>query len=301
MSSITRRRFLGAAAPKATATTIPLYTTNAHFYRLPAAFPTIDATSWRLSIRGQQTQTWTYEDIRLLPHREICCALVPVTGRPDNLLMGNARWAGVPVADLLKDVRPTAAFAQLHAANGFTTYVTAEQLATGLLADTMNGEPLPPEHGFPARLIIPGLYEHKQPKWLTGITFTDSPAPGPMERRGWDADSIVQTQSYIISPAHQTVVQGKVMFAGIAYAGARNITRVELSIDDGPWMPAALLPGEGWTRWQATWQPPAPGDYAVKVRAFDSTGGTQMEGTNTSSFPRGYNTVHAIVIHVEHT
>jgi DMSO/TMAO reductase YedYZ molybdopterin-dependent catalytic subunit len=226
---------------------------------------------------------------------------MPVTGGPDNLLVGNARWKGVAVAELLKGAGPTAAYAQLHAANGFTTYVTTEQLATGLLADTMNGEPLPPEHGFPARLIIPGLYEHKQPKWLTGITFTDMPVPGPMEQRGWDAEGVVQTQAYIISPTHQTAVQGKVLFEGIAYAGTRPITRVELSIDDGPWMPAALLSGEGWTRWQSAWQPPAPGEYAVKVRAFDAVGGTQADTPNASSFPRGYNAVQAIVIHVDHS
>lgn len=225
--------------------------------------------------------------------------MLPVTGRPDNLLVGNARWAGVPLAEVLKQVKPDATYAQLHAATGFTTFATTEQLATGLLADTMNGEPLPPEHGFPVRLIIPGLYEHKMLKWLAGITFTDTPIPGPMETRGWDIEGIVQTQAYILSPAHHAAIRGKALFEGIAYAGTRAISRVELSIDDGPWMPAALLPGEGWTRWQSEWQPPAPGDYPVKVRAFDSAGGTQTDNPDASSFPRGYNAIQSIIIHVE--
>jgi Oxidoreductase molybdopterin binding domain len=215
-------------------------------------------------------------------------------------LIRQAVWKGVPLQDLLTEaqVNPAAAYAQFIAADGYTTYLPTALLAEALLAYSMDGQDLRPEQGYPLRLIVPGVYGFKMPKWIQHIELTQTPMPGYWEAQGWSVSGQVQTVSHIFSPHHMQTISGLVQLTGVAYAGQRMITQVEVSIDDADWMPVAFTsatPGS-WTRWQAEWQPPAWGDYTIRVRATDSDGFTQPEIPPTAAFPKGSNAIHSIVI-----
>ena len=209
-----------------------------------------------------------------MPAIEKAYTLAAITSTPNNLLMGHALWRGVPFKQLLDTVgsRPEIQYAQFRSANGYTTYLTIDKLDDAILAYAMNGEALPAEQGYPVRLIVPSVYDYKMPKWIQTIELVVAPSTGHYESRGWSADGVVQTTSAIFAPRPREIMSGRVVFSGMAFAGTRAITQIELSIDDGEWMPVPFKVAENgsWTRWQIDWLPPAPGDYLVKVRATDS-------------------------------
>lgn len=279
------------------------YTPTSHFYRQQLRYtPQITPVFWALRLYGmvEKPLTLTYEQVLKLPTVELPCTLACIGSSARNAMVGHALWRGVPIANLLEQVNPTAngRYVQFHAADGYTTYIEAEKLDGALLAYQMNGEPLPQAHGYPARLIIPGLYGYKMPKWIQRIEFTDTPVAGFWEERGWVASGEMQTSSTIFSPHHLQTVEGTVVLSGIAYAGSRTIATVEISVNDSPWMPVPVASSErySWTPWQIEWTPPAPGDYLIKVRASDSSGFTQVE--NTPTFPNGPTSIHNIVVRV---
>ncbi len=197
-------------------------------------------------------------------------------------------------------LRPEAQYAQFRSANGYVTYLPIKMLDSAIFAYAMNGEALPVEQGFPVRLIVPGVYDYKMPKWVQSIELVDAPSSGHYESRGWSAVGHVQTTSAIFTPRLRETISGNVLFSGMAFAGTRAITQIELSIDDGDWMPVPFEAAQvgSWTRWQIDWLPPAPGDYMVKVRATDSGGFRQPDTTNLSVFPNGSSAIHAVVFRV---
>ena len=138
------------------------------------------------------------------------------------------------------------------------------------------------------------------PKWVQSVELVAAPSSGHYESHGWSADGRIQTTAAIFAPRHHETINGKVLFTGMAFAGTRVITHIELSIDDGEWMPVPFVTaGSGsWTRWQIDWLPPAPGDYLVKVRATDSDGFTQPDVLNVPVFPNGSSAIHAVVFRV---
>jgi Oxidoreductase molybdopterin binding domain len=315
---LTRRGFFGAAAGAAIVPSSSVkarvisesaligkdgYTPTAHFYRQQLRYiPRITSVFWALRMYGmvEKPLTITHEQLVSFEQTSLPCTLACISSSAKNPMVGHALWTGVPMASLLEQVKPTsnASYAQLYATDGYTTYVETEKLANAVLAYEMNGELLPQEHGYPARLIIPGLYGYKMPKWIQRIEFTDTPKPGFWEERGWSASGEMQTSAAIFSPYHMESVSGSVSLNGAAYAGARSITAVEISVNDSPWMRTTVAESEpySWTPWQIDWSPPAPGDYLIKVRASDNSGFTQIEDAPT--FPNGPTAIRNIVVRV---
>ncbi|MDQ1701269.1 MAG: hypothetical protein QOF57_521, partial [Frankiaceae bacterium] len=249
-----------AASPSAAVTTgaqldvpglSPFFTPNKDFYRIDTALsvPEIDATKWSLRIHGMVDHelVLTYADLLAMTAAEhdvtLCCVSNPVGGD----LIGNARWTGVPLADVLAKagVQPGATQLLSTSADGWTAGTPTAVVLDGraaLLAYGMNGEPLPIVHGFPVRLVVPGLYGYvSATKWLTDIELTTMDAKGYWITRGWSQNGPVKTQSRIDvpNPKNQARV-GNSPIAGVAWSQHKGIAKVEVSIDGGPWLEARL-------------------------------------------------------------
>lgn len=290
-------RLLTAPPDRATA---PAYTPNERFFRVYSRRPPrLRAEFWALSIGGMARHPFSlsYDDLLALPAQELACTVLCAANPPGGERIGHARWRGVPVSALLDelDIDPAVSFARLEAAGGHRTVVRYADLQRGLLAYAMNGTPLPTEQGFPARLVIPGLADHKQPRWIERIELWDAPGAGGLwEQRGWPLAGDAPTVSAITSPRPLQVVSAPVRLQGYAFAGLRPIIAVELSIDGGSWVPAPFVAAAPsvWSRWQVDWPAPGPGDYRVSVRASDADGFTQTEATT------GASAIHTMTIQV---
>jgi Oxidoreductase molybdopterin binding domain/Mo-co oxidoreductase dimerisation domain len=230
----------------------------------------------------------------------MCCISNPVGGP----LVGNARWTGVPLADLLRQAGPTAAAVTVEAvaADGYRETYPLPALAGQdvLVAFGMNGAELPQQHGYPARLLVPGRYGMKSVKWLTRLALLPAPAAGYWEQRGWDPVATIRTQSRIDVPADHDAVPPRFTVAGIAWAGDRRVARVQVLADDhGPWMPAVLerqADPLGWRRWRLGLELP-PGLHTLAVRAVDGTGQVQA-AERLPPHPSGASGYHRIVVRV---
>jgi len=281
------------------------FTPTSSFYRhVSHEIAHVELDAWRLNVHGlvSKTHSFSFDDIQNMQPVEMPCTLAAITSTPNNLLVGHALWKGISFKRLLDKVslHSEAQYAQFTSVNGYVTYLPLKLLDDALLAYEMNDEPLSAEQGYPMRLIVPGVYDYKMPKWLQSVELVAAPSTGRYESRGWSADGIVQTTSAIFTPRVRESVNGNVSFSGMAFAGTRAITQIELSIDDGDWMPVPFVPAvtRSWTRWQIDWQAHAPGDYLVKVRATDSDGFTQPDMSNLPVFPNGSSAIHAVVFRV---
>jgi DMSO/TMAO reductase YedYZ molybdopterin-dependent catalytic subunit len=280
------------------------FTPIPHFYRQQLqGIPQITTVYWALRIYGlvEKPLTMTYDDLLGLPSKQVAATLSCVGGSARNPMIGNGLWTGIPLAALLEKSKPTAKakYVQFYSADGYTTYLETDRLGDAILAYQLNNELLPTEHGYPVRLIVPGTYGYKMPKWIQRIEFTDAPQPGFWEKRGWSAIGTVLPVSTILSPHHQETVRGVIQISGIAYAGDKAIEKIEISVNDSPWMPIPFhtTAPNVWTPWQVDWKPPAPGDYLLKVRAHDEQGISQS--ADSKSLPNRPATIQNLVIRVE--
>ncbi|MFH8842966.1 molybdopterin-dependent oxidoreductase [Streptomyces sp. NPDC017868] len=296
----------------------PFVTPNRDFYRVDTALvvPKVDADRWRLRIHGsgvREERTVTLRELMARPVVErditLCCVSNPVGGP----YAGNARWLGVRLADLLREagVRPPSEGGpadQLVArsVDGMTIGTPVETVMDGrdaLLAFGMNGEPLPFSHGFPVRMVVPGLYGYVSAcKWIESIELTTFAAyDAYWVPRGWAAQAPVKTQSRIDTPhAFARPAAGTVMVAGVAWAQHRGIRRVEVRVDDGPWQEARLAAQDGldtWRQWVHPWTA-TPGRHTLTVRATDGTGATQPE-RRTDTMPDGAQGWHSVEVTVK--
>lgn len=269
-----------------------LFTPNDEFYRIDTAFttPQVDPADWSLKIDGfvDTPLEITFDELVELSSTEADVTLSCVSNRVGGNLVGNAHWLGVPLIDLLDraGVQPEGEQIFTRSVDGWTSgFPTslAYDGRTALVAIGMNGEPLPVDHGFPARLVIAGLYGYvSATKWLDRISLTGWESnDGYWVPRGWSKEGPIKTQSRI-----DTAVQGvgQVTVAGVAWAPTRGIEKVELSFDGGPWVEAELGPAvseEAWRQWWLDWSGDA-GRHEVMVRATDGTGAVQ---TSESSPP----------------
>jgi DMSO/TMAO reductase YedYZ molybdopterin-dependent catalytic subunit len=270
-------------------------TTNKSFYRIDTALvvPQVDPTTWKLRIHGRVNQeiTVSYADLLAMPMVERYVTLACVSNEVGGDLIGNARWLGVPVRGLLERAGIQAGADQVvqRSVDGWTCGTPTSVLVDGrdaLLAVGMNGVPLPVEHGFPVRMVVPGLYGYVSAcKWITELelsAFADFDAY--WVRRGWSPQAVIKTESRIDLPGDgSTKSPGPVTIAGIAWAQHRGIAKVEVRVapdgGSGPWREAELLATvspDTWRQWRLTWDA-TPGDYAITVRATDATGATQTE------------------------
>ncbi|HEX6683815.1 MAG TPA: molybdopterin-dependent oxidoreductase [Candidatus Limnocylindrales bacterium] len=288
-------------------------TSNADFYRIDTALvvPQVDPLTWRLKVHGRVANPYelTFDELLAMPMVERYVTLACVSNEVGGDLIGNARWLGVPVAALLDRAQPDAGADQVvsRSVDGWTCGTPTSVLRDGrdaLIAVGMNGEPLPVDHGFPARMVTPGLYGYVSAcKWITDIelsTFADFDAY--WIRRGWAEPGPIKTQSRIDTPRDGARVNaGDVVVAGVAWAQHRGITNVEVRVDDGPWRPAELastVSPDTWRQWIFRWQGAPSGKHTISVRAADATG-TVQPGTRVPIFPDGAEGWHTISLTVQ--
>ena len=266
----------------------PLHVPNDTFYRIDTALsvPRIDRERWELRVHGMVDRELhlTYQDLLARRHVEQDVTIACVSNEVGGDLVGNARWLGTSLADLLADagVQDDATQVVGRAVDGWTAGFPTSVLEDreALVVVGMNGAPLPPTHGFPARLVVPGLYGYvSATKWLTEIELTTWEAfDAYWVPRGWAKEAPVKTQSRIDVPAHGARVgAGPVVVAGVAWAPTRGIERVEVRVDEGPWSTAEVtdpLSPASWVQWRTTVEMPT-GEHRVQVRATDGAGSTQ--------------------------
>jgi DMSO/TMAO reductase YedYZ molybdopterin-dependent catalytic subunit len=276
-------------------------TANDDFYvvtKNAVADPIVDAAPWRLVIDGEVNRPVQvdYRTLRALPSVEITKTLECISNFTAGCsltsfgcdLISTARWKGARLSDVLNlagGLKPSAVGLAVLSTDEFSAGLTTDVVddPETLIVYEMNGEPLPREHGFPARLLVPGRYGMKNPKWLAGIRAMTQEYQGWYEQRNWNKDGIVKTMSRIDVPADGArLTTGEQRIAGIAYAGDRGLSRVEFSTDDGgTWQTARILEPmagkDAMVRWEATISLPVATSLTITVRATDGTGDVQTE------------------------
>jgi DMSO/TMAO reductase YedYZ molybdopterin-dependent catalytic subunit len=283
----------------------PFITPTRDFYRVDTAIfpPGVDPRGWRLEIGGMVERPFqlSYEQLLAMPMEEYDVTLVCVSNEVGDRLSGNARWRGVRLDELLRRARPQAGASQLVgvSVDGFTTgFPTAMALdgRNALVAVAMNGEPLPDDHGFPARLVVPGVYGYASAcKWLQEIRLDRLGFDPYWMERGWAAGGQMKTMARIDTPVvGRRLHAGKVLVAGVAWSHHVGISKVEAQIDSGPWMSARLGSGDPdtWRQWVVEWDAPA-GAHTIRARATDGHGELQT-ATAAESFPSGATGWHTI-------
>ena len=297
------------AAPPFPAVDPGFLTGNADFYRVDTALtvPQVDLESWRLTVGGMVDRPveLTFADVLARPLVERVVTLTCVSNEVGGPYVGTATWLGVPLIPLLREVglRPGADQLIARSVDGMTIGTPVATLVDGrepLLCVGMNGEPLPTEHGFPLRMLTPGLYGYVGAcKWLTELELTTFDAVDAYwTERGWSPNGPVKTASRIDRPAPFTRLgPGTVPVAGVAWAQGRGVSAVEVRVDDGPWQRAMLRPVPSvntWVQWRYDWAA-IPGSHTLRVRATDGTGATQPE-ERTPPFPDGATGWHSVVV-----
>jgi DMSO/TMAO reductase YedYZ molybdopterin-dependent catalytic subunit len=283
----------------------PVVVPNDQFYRIDTALvvPSIDETEWALRVHGlvDSEIELTYEDLLGMEIVEDYVTISCVSNDVGGDLVGNALWSGVRLTDVLDLAGVKAEASQLvgRSIDGFTAGFPPDLAYDGrnpLIAVAMNGEPLPRSHGFPARLIVPGLYGYvSATKWLTEIELTTwEDFDGYWIPRGWAKEAPIKTQSRVDVPSpRESVPAGDVVFAGVAWAPLKGIDRVEFQIDDGAWQDAEItapLSDRAWVQWRGVANV-ASGNHGVRVRATDGTGYTQT-AERVSPRPDGATGIH---------
>ncbi|WES64029.1 molybdopterin-dependent oxidoreductase [Microbacter sp. GSS18] len=269
-----------------------LYTPNDAFYRVDTALevPVVDPAAWRLVVDGlvDEPLDLSFDEMIGKGLQEYSITLTCVSNEVGGDLVGTARWWGVPVRDILRMARPQdgADMVLSRSVDGFTASTPLEALTDdgidAILAVAMNGEPLPLEHGFPVRMVVPGLYGYvSATKWLTRLTVTTfAEDEAYWTPRGYAARAPVKLSSRMDTPRPGSrVAAGRVALAGVAWAQTVGIERVEVSIDDGPWTAAELsapVNADTWVQWTIPWDA-EPGTHYVSVRAVDRNGQVQIE------------------------
>jgi len=288
-----------------------LVTPNRDFYRIDEALmvPSVNLGSWRLRVTGMVDAPFelSHDDLLALPLVERHITLSCVSNQVGGSLVGTARWLGVRLADLLDraGIRPGATQLVGRSIDGFTVGFPVEVATDGrdaLVAVGMNGEPLPREHGFPARLVVPGLYGYvSATKWLKEIELTTFKAFDPYwVERNWSRTGPVKVQSRIDVPRdYGRVTAGARTVAGVAWAPHRGVGRVEVRVDDGPWHEAALGPALGddaWRQWSLPWDA-TPGEHVIATRATTGDGEVQT-ATKRAPYPDGATGHHEVTVRV---
>jgi len=290
----------------------PFITPNANFYRIDTALevPQVSLAGWKLAITGMvdSEQSLTFDDLSGMDLVEAHITLTCVSNEVGGQLAGTARWLGVPLSTLLDraGLDPDADQIVGRSVDGYTCGFPVDSVSDGrnaLVAIGMNGEPLPVEHGFPARLIVAGLYGFvSATKWLTELEITRfDKFDQYWVPRGWSARGPIKTFSRIDTPrALVATPAGRVAVAGVAWAQTRGIDRVEVRVDDGPWQDAELKPvpnDETWRQWVLPMDLD-PGSYSVSCRATDRTGQVQTE-ERVAPRPDGATGWHSVVVLVK--
>ena len=289
------------------------------FYRIDInpIIPQVDSKTWNLAIKGlvEKPITINYDQIRSMPSVQEYVTLECISNKIGGDLISTALWKGVRLSQLLEKavIKPNVKYVVFRCADGYDVGVPIEksQMEGAILAYEMNYAPLTAKHGFPVRAIVPGLYGMMNPKWLTEIELVDTVYQGYWQRLGWSNIAQDNAGSSILIPGQAPARQrfrtldetadssygGKVPIAGIAFAGTRGISKVEVSTDGGTtWKTAQIkdpLSKYTWVLWTAGYVPPNQENYKIVVRATDKSGKTQTTEMNPP-FPNGATGFHTI-------
>lgn len=289
----------------------PLCTPTEKFYRVDTnlVVPRVDVDRWTLEVDGmvEQPFTMTFAELSAMPLIERDITMTCVSNEVGGGYIGAARWLGVRLTDVLERAGTTGRPDQLlsTAFDGFTISTPLDVVRDGrdaMVAIGMNGAQLTDVHGFPARLITPGLYGFVgATKWLTKLTLTTYAADQAYwTRRQWATDAPIKTSARIDTPAPlSTVSAGQVAIGGVAWAQHRGVGKVEVRIDDGPWQETKLGPDVGidyWRQWYVVWDA-KPGLHRLSVRATDLRGRVQISERATP-FPNGSSGIQEVVVTV---
>ncbi|MFL6157867.1 MAG: molybdopterin-dependent oxidoreductase [Marmoricola sp.] len=287
----------------------PFSTPNGKFYRVDTklSVPIVDQNSWELTVDGMVDHKlkFTYDDLRDMMVNEYDITLTCVSNEVGGRYIGAARWLGIPLKTILDQAGISPKADQLLSTDveGFQIGTPVKALMDGreaIIALGMNGKVLPREHGFPARLVVPGLYGYiSATKWvtrLTATTFADDKSY--WTKRDWATEAPIKLSSRIDTPRPlSTIKPGKVAIGGVAWAQDNGIAKVEVRIDGGPWQQATLGPDAGinyWRQWYLPWDAPK-GAHQLAVRAT-GIDGTVQTAVRTSSFPDGSSGIQEIVV-----
>lgn len=284
----------------------PIVVPNEDFYRIDTALvvPRPDPDTWRLKVTGMVDNELelTLDDLMHRTLYEDYVTISCVSNEVGGNLIGNAKWTGIRLVELLDEAGVQSGAGQIvgRSVDGWTSGFPTELAYDGrepLLAIGMNGEPLPPNHGFPARLIVPGLYGYvSATKWIEEIELTTWDGfDGYWVPRGWSKEAPIKTESRIDRPHRGEKVTGSVVAAGVAWAPTRGIERVEVQLDDNDWVECELttpLSDKAWVQWRTELEA-ASGNHQLRVRATDGTGETQtaIEHRPAPDGATGYHTV----------
>ncbi len=300
---------VGADLSPATPGLTPIVVPNERFYRIDTALlvPSVDVATWSLRVHGlvERETTLTWEELLALPMFEQYVTIACVSNEVGGDLVGNAKWTGVRLRDVLEIAGVSSSATQLvgRSVDGFTAGMPTAWIMDPerepMIAVQMNDEPLPPAHGYPARLIVPGLYGYvSATKWLSELELTTLDGfDGYWIPLGWSKEAPILTQSRIDTP-RGSVAAGRVPIAGIAWAPDRGIAKVEVGID-GVWHEADLstpISDATWVQWVAAWDA-APGRHTISVRATDGAGVVQEEipSRPAPDGARGWHTIAVVV------
>lgn len=283
----------------------PEITPTDEFYFVSKNFvdPVVNDSDWTLTIEGlvDNPLSFTIDEFKQLPMAEQYNTLSCISNDVGGDLIGNAHWRGARLKPLLEQAGPQSGIKKVvfHAADGYTDSITFDvaMRSANLLAYEMNGDPLNHTHGSPLRLLVPGIFGMKNVKWITKIELVDHDFQGYWQKQGWSDPAPVKTMSRVDGPTADAMLgSGTQLAAGIAFAGDRGISAVEISTDEGAsWMPAEVKPAVGpysWSLWQAPIELPADGSpLYVWVRAIDGAGQVQT-GEDIRSYPDGASGYH---------
>jgi DMSO/TMAO reductase YedYZ molybdopterin-dependent catalytic subunit len=290
---------------------VPWQTPNGDFYEIDTALslPEINPAGWSLRIHGmvEHEINLTYAQLKERPLIERWITLCCVSNEVGGGLISNAHWLGARLADLLHEagLSPDCDQLLMTSYDGMTIGAPAKVVMDGrdaLVAIGMNGAPLPVAHGFPVRIVVPGLYGYVSAcKWVVDIeatTFADRQAY--WIGGGWAQQNAVKLESRIDTPrsGKQVPVGRPVPVAGVAWDQHVGVSAVDVQVDNGPWLPARLaaVPStDTWRQWVVTWTPPKPGSYTLRVRATDRNGTAQIE-EHADPFPSGATGLHTITV-----
>ena len=288
----------------------PEITPVGDFYVVSKNFndPVVDGATWSLNVHGlvDRPLKLRLDDLRALPATTEYVTLECISNDVGGPQISTGQFAGPALRDVLAQagVQPSATLVAFRARDGYTESLPLSLVQSSpeiLLAHALDGAPLPDAHGFPARILVPGHYGMKGPKWVEDIELATGSRNGYWENQGWNPDAEVRTMSRIDSPLQGALLKaGAVPVTGIAFAGKRGIAAVDYSTDGGrTWNPADLKPPRSeltWVLWSATWNA-TPGEYTVEVRARDGQGGLQSKN-RAPSYPDGSSGYHSVAVSI---
>ena len=289
----------------------PEITPVQNFYLVSKNFgdPVVSSQGWSLSVFGlvERSLKLSLPELRSLPGVTQYVTLECISNDVGGALMSTGSFTGVSLRDLLAMASPTASatWAAFKARDGYAESLPLSLINGApeiLVAYDLDGAPIPDSHGFPARILIPGHYGMKGPKWLDSIELVNHESGGYWEQQGWDHNAVVKTTSRFDLPRDGDILRlGPVALYGVAFAGKRGVSKVEYSTDGGRnWSQAEVKPALSpltWVVWSATWTPSAEGSYGLRVRATDG-GGAAQDSNSAPSYPAGATGYHTIGIEV---